>query len=165
MKETNYVIDCLEKTPVILNNLLNQIPENLYKVRRVSNKWCIHEQVCHLIDAQAILRERFLKFSMEDNPLIKSHNPSVSQSEDHYLKMNMSEELAKFPSVRAELVKMLKAFDDLYWSRVGRHEIFHPYNTQILLTHSLNVDYSHLFSIEQLGLTKPGFEHEILTIL
>ena len=28
----------------------------------------------------------------------------------------------------------------------------------------LNVDYAHIFSIEQLGLTKPEFENKIMTI-
>ncbi|UCH66195.1 MAG: DinB family protein [Ignavibacterium sp.] len=164
MTEINYIIDCLEKTPAILNNLLNQIPKELFKIRRIKNKWCIHEQVCHLVDAQSILMERFKKFETEENPLIKSYNPPVRRSEDHYFKMNMNDELNKFPNLRKEMVEMLGAFDVSYWNRKGRHEIFSPYNTQILLTHSLNVDYAHLFSIEQLGLTKSEFEDDIITI-
>ena len=163
MGDLNYVIDCLEHTPLILNNLLSQIPEDLFKIRRIDNKWCIHEQVCHLIDAQKILIERFKKFETEDNPLIKSHIPP-ERSSNYYLKMNMKDELEKFPDIRDEMILMLRGFDSSYWKLEGRHEVFEPYNTKILLTHSLNVDYAHLFSIEQLGLTKSGFEDEIMTI-
>lgn len=164
MTEVNYIIDCLEKTPAILNNLLNQIPKEQYKNRRIKNKWCIHEQACHLVDAQSILMERFRKFKTEENPLIKSYNPTLQISKDYYLNMDMKDELNKFPGLRTELVEMLRAFDTSYWKLKGRHDVFHPYNTQILLTHSLNVDYAHIFSIEQLGLTKSGFEDEIMTI-
>ena len=106
MTEVNYIIDCLEKTPIILNNLLNQVPENLFKIRRVKNKWCIHEQVCHLVDAQSILMKRFRKFETEENPLIESYNPPLGRSEDHYLEMNMNDELNKFPHLRTEMVEM-----------------------------------------------------------
>ncbi|MGD2035328.1 MAG: DinB family protein [Bacteroidales bacterium] len=164
MKEVTYIIDCLERTPVILNNLLNQIPENLYKTRRIDNKWSIHEQVCHLTEAQKILIERFRIFKTEENPFIISYNPPNSRSSSYYLELDMKTELNKFPVLRADMILMLKGFDESYWEREGKHEVFAPYNTGILLTHALNVDYAHLFSIEQLGLTKAGFENEILTI-
>jgi len=34
----------------------------------------------------------------------------------------------------------------------------------LLLTHTLNVDYAHVFSIEQLGLTRRGLESGIMTL-
>lgn len=62
------------------------------------------------------------------------------------------------------MISQLKSYDNSYWDKEGRHDAFAPYSTKILLTHAINVDYAHLFSIEQLGLTKPGLENEILTI-
>lgn len=162
--EHSYIIDCLDKTPFILKNLLNQIPHNLYKVRRVKNKWSIHEQICHLVEAQSILKERFILFEKEINPLIKSYQPPINRATDHYQSLDMVQELKKFFSIRAEMVIQLKAYDTDYWQLKGRHEGFEPYSTIILLTHALNVDYAHLFTIEQLGLTKPEFENEIITI-
>ena len=164
MTEVNYIIDCLERTPVILQNLLNQIPEELYKIKRRENKWSIHEQVCHLVDAQSISMLRFRKFEKEVNPLIISYIPPADRDSDHYLKISMEEELNRFPGLRDEMILMLREFDTTYWKLDGRHEVFTPYNTILLLTHSLNVDYAHIFSIEQLGLTKPGFEDEIMTL-
>lgn len=164
MKEVKNIIDCLEKTPGILNTLLSQIPQYLFKIRRVNNKWCIHEQVCHLVDAQKILLARFKQFETEENPLIKSYHPLLQRPDDYYLVMNLEEELTKFSQLRSEMVNMLRELDVSYWSLNGSHEVFSPYNTKILLLHSLNVDYAHLFSIEQLGLTKSEFEREIITI-
>jgi len=160
----NHIIDCLEKTPAILQNLLDQIPADLYGERRHKNKWSIHEQVCHLVEAQDILLYRFRQFESEKNPLIKSYIPPADRDSGYFMKMNFEDELDKFPRIRKEMIKILKAYDASYWDLKGRHEVFSPYSTVLLLTHSLNVDYAHVFSIEQLGLTKPGFEDEILTL-
>ena len=164
MTDVNYIIDCLERTPAILQNLLDQIPTELYKTRRLENKWSIHEQVCHLVEAQDILMLRFRMFESEQNPLIRSYTPPADREADHYLNLNMEEEINKFSILRSEMVSMLRGFDETYWKLEGRHEVFTPYNTVLLLTHSLSADYVHIFSIEQLGLTKPGFENEIMTM-
>jgi hypothetical protein len=164
MKDVDYIINCLEKTPVILNHLLLQISKDLYRIRRVEGKWSIHEQVCHLVEAQKILIERFIKFEKEKKPFIRSYDPIPKRSGDYYLDMNMQNELSKFPSIRKELIKMLRSYDMGYWDLSGNHECFNPYNTRILLTHSLNVDYAHMFSIEQLGFTRAECIDNIMTI-
>jgi len=164
MEIQHHIIDCLERTPSILKNLLSQITEDLYKIRRIDNKWCIHEQVCHLVDAQKILMERFKQFETEENPLIKSYDPPQGRADNYYLKMNMNEALNMFPILRSEMSMRLRSYDADYWNLPGKHECFNPYNTQILLMHTLNVDYAHLFSIEQLGLTKTECAESILTI-
>lgn len=164
MLEVDYIIDCLEKTPVILKSLLSQIPSDLLRTRRVKDKWSIHEQVCHLTEAQGILIGRFKQFENEQDPLIEAYEPEEERPDTYYLDMDMNVELEKYVHIRAEMVSMLRGFPEEYWERQGRHVAFTPYNTKLLLNHSLNVDYLHLFSIEQLGLTKPEFEDEILTI-
>lgn len=164
MLEVNYIIDCLEKTTVILKSLLSQIPSELVQARRVKDKWSIHEQVCHLTEAQGILIGRFKQFENEQDPLIEAYEPEEERPDTYYLDMDMNAELEKFVEIRAGMVSMLRRFPEEYWNRQGRHVAFTPYNTKLLLTHSLNVDYLHLFSIEQLGLTKPEFVDEILTI-
>ena len=164
MLEVNYIIDCLEKTPVILKFLLGQIPDDRIRTRRVKDKWSIHEQVCHLAEAQGILIHRFNQFENEQDPLIKTYDPPTDRPETYYLEMDMSSELERFTKIRSEMVDMLRGHPEQYWNLQGRHDGFSPYNTKLLLTHSLNVDYVHIFSIEQLGLTKPEFENEFITI-
>ena len=164
MLEVHCVIDCLEKTPVILSSLLSQIPRDLFRIRRIKGKWSIHEQICHLAEAQDVLISRFKQFDIEQNPLIRVYEPPADRPETHYSDMDMDSELARLTDNRSEMITMLRGYPEEYWGRQGRHAAFAPYNTRLLLTHSLNVDYVHLFSIEQLGLTKPGLEDQILTI-
>jgi uncharacterized damage-inducible protein DinB len=164
MTSIQALIENLAKTPQILNHLLAQIPEERYAIRRLSDKWSIHEQVCHLVDAQSILLERFLQFEKEKTPYIQSHHPQEERNDKYYLSFNMKKELARFPTVREKMIALLRSFPDEYWNYKGQHEAFSPYSTRLLLGHTLNVDYAHLFSIEQLGLTKEGLEHEIMVL-
>jgi hypothetical protein len=110
MSSVTSIIDCLERTPTILDGLLDQIPEDLFKTRRRENKWCIHEQVCHLVEAQGILKFRFNKFEAEDNPFIESYYPPDDREPDHYLKLPMKKELERFRELRHDLVLRLKGF-------------------------------------------------------
>lgn len=164
MHAVDATIDCLERTPTILNHLLEQIPPERFRLRRISDKWSIHEQVCHLVEAQGILSGRFTQFEEFPDPLIELYNPPVERPKDYLLSLDMDAELLRFSKIRAGMVSRLRGFPRDYWERQGRHAGFEPYNTRLLLTHALNVDYAHLFSIEQLGLTKPEFEDEIITI-
>ena len=88
----------------------------------------------------------------------------MDRPETYYLEMNMNLELDKFTEIRSEMVVKFRGFPEEYWRLQGSHAGFTPYNTKLLLTHTLNVDYAHIFSIEQLGLTKPEFENGIITI-
>ena len=164
MKQVPIIIDQLEKTPMVLQALLGHIPRCRYRERRVAGKWTIHEQVCHLVHAQDILIGRFRKFELELSPHISSHDPAGDQDEDFYLHMDFEAALARFPLIRNDMVEMLRSYPEAYWSRVGSHDAFEPYNTQLLLNHCLAADYSHIFSIEQLGLTKDEHRAEIMVL-
>ena len=164
MKIVQTIINSLEDTPLLLNNLLVEIPEDMYRIKRLPGKWCIQEQVCHLVEAQKILIERFKIFEKEENPIIKDYIPTRTNDPDKYFKMDMDESLKRFPVIREDMVNMLRKHPSSFWKKKGKHDSFEPYSTRILLMHCLNIDYAHLFSIEQLGLTKPGLETEIMVL-
>lgn len=163
-KSIEKLLDILGQTPLILENLLDTIPPERYSLRRLPGKWSIHEQVCHLVDAQQVLIDRFRLFEQQEDPLIRNYEPSPGIDKEPYMHMNMEESLRNFPGIREKMLKMLGSYSPDYWQKQGRHENFSPYGTKILLMHCLNVDYAHLFSIEQLGLTKPGMEEGIMVL-
>ena len=148
----------------MLANLLGEIPVERYPMHRKPGSWCIHEQVCHLVDAQQLLMGRFITFHDEEHPVIASHNPTDG-TEPNYMAMDMDAALKEFPAKRKEMVQLLNSFDGAYWQKQGEHEAFSPYSSRTLLRHVMNVDYAHLFSIEQLGLTKEEHAAEIVTVL
>ena len=164
MNEIAYMIDNLEKTPLFLSFLLDQIPEDRLKEQRQTGKWSIHEQVCHLAEAQEILRDRFIQFDKEINPFIISYEAPIDRPYDYYLKLSLKGKIKRFQLLRKEMLTMLRNFDESYWEKEGRHTVFSPYSSKLLLMHTLNVDHVHLFSIEQLGLAKEELKDGIITL-
>ena len=157
-------LSSLARSPAFLKELLEQIPQSRYREQRVAGKWTIHEQVCHLVDAQQILKARFQQFRDEEHPHIQSHIPGQEAEPKNYLEMDMGQAVAEFPAIRAEMLRMLERQPGEFWSRQGTHDAFEPYSARLLLMHTLNVDHTHFFSIEQLGLTRDGLEGEIMVL-
>ena len=123
MEEIQYLIEGLERTPVILQGLLSRIPGDRIALRRVPGKWSIHEQICHLVDAQKILINRFELFAREENPHIRNYDPPEDAPQDPYLQMNMQEELAKFPGIRRQMTEMLRSFPDSFLGEAGNSRL------------------------------------------
>lgn len=163
MTVINTQINCLEGFPPILKNLISMIPVERFYQKRIRNKWTIYEQLNHLVIAQEILMARFRQFERENHPHIKSYEPQ-SNSNFPQAEPEINTLLEKLSTKRKGLVKMLRAYDSTYWEKTGSHDVFAPYSSKILLTHTLNVDYAHLISVEQLGLTRNEFEDGIITI-
>jgi len=145
------LIDILARTPDVIGHLLAEIPPDRHEARRVEGQWCVTEWICHLLDAQEVLVGRFRQFETEENPLIADYE-LPPQSDSRYLERSLADALARFAAHRAASVARLRGYDEEFWNRRGRHESFSPYGTRILLGHMLNVDYAHLFAIENAGL-------------
>lgn len=151
MNTSQTFIDLLSRTPTVLQHLLSQIPADRREARRLEGQWSVKEWLCHLIDAQNILIDRFSRFEMEDDPLIADYEPPA-QSDNRYRNRDFNEAVSQFVDLRADTVCRLESYDGTYWAKCGRHESYSPYGTMILLGHMLNVDYAHLFSMEMIGL-------------
>lgn len=145
------LIEIMSHTPTVLESLIDQIPSDRRDTRQIEGQWSVKEWLCHLIDAQDILMHRFKQFETEDDPLIADYEPPP-QTDTRYLGRDFNESLVEFAQVGENTVKQLQSYDAAYWKRTGRHESFSPYGTKILLGHTLNVDYAHLFSMERIGL-------------
>ena len=161
MEEIEKLLTSLGNSPASLAHLLKQIDPARYTQNRVKGKWSIHDQVCHLADAQKILHSRFKQFIEEDEPEIRSYDPG---NELAFSDRNMESEIDHYRLDRESMVEELMEQDIQFWNKKGTHPAFQPYGSRILLNHCLNVDYAHFFSIEQLGLTKDGMEENILTL-
>ena len=68
MNDTKELLEALNLSGKILDELVASIPQELYEVRRRQNFWTIAEQVDHLANVQPMLLERIKKFQQEDSP-------------------------------------------------------------------------------------------------
>lgn len=147
----------LGQSPRILNALIASIPEEMRKVRRIPNKWSIHEHACHIVDVQPMLIERLRKFKREEKPVFTPYIPGKTVSDDHLLTMNLSEMLLQFDVYRKELLDLARTFGEEELEKQGVHDEYTLYTPHILLRHILMHDHLHMYRIEELWLTKEAY--------
>ena len=151
-------LDLLSAGPELLKDLLKQIPDELLKIRRIKGKWSIHEHVCHLAEAQAMIMERFRIFKEVQNPEFKPYIPGSSETpDDHLLKMDFHESLEKFTVLRKELVSFLETFTNENWQNAGAHPEYKHFSPEMFLRHIIMHDHLHMYRIEELWLTNDEF--------
>ena len=150
-------LDIIAQTPFILNELVGEIPLDLLKVRRITGKWCIHEHVCHLFEAQEMMRERFKTFKAVKNPTFTHYLPGSNVETDKLLDMDMKQALLGFSEERMELVKFLKTFNAGDWYNAGKHPEYTSYTPFIFLRHIMMHDHLHMYRIEELWLTSDQY--------
>ncbi|MFT7036897.1 MAG: hypothetical protein ACJA2S_005438 [Cyclobacteriaceae bacterium] len=157
MIDTKSLIDNLENGPVILQNLLCPIPQNLMKNRRKKGKWSIHEHACHIVKAEEVLLSRFEKFANEEMPFFDPYCAPNSGLDDSLLQLNLDKELERFVSSRSEMIKLIRGFHGSFWNKHGIHDEYVMYNPYILLRHALMHENFHMYRIEELWITKDEY--------
>jgi len=157
MNDTDQIIGCLNQSPLILKNLIDSIPKELLKVKRIFNKWCIHEHVCHLASAESMIIKRFEEFKKRSNPKFSPYLPGKTISEHNLIGLNMREELEKFSRLRESLIVLVQSFENSTWRKQAEHNEYVKYNAYILLRHTLMHDHFHMYRIEELWLTKDEY--------
>ncbi len=146
------IIRQLEQFPQTLELLVTSIPQSNIN-RRVHSQWTVYEQLLHLIKAQDIHLLRINQFTDEKFPRIKAYSANLESTEQNSSR-SINELLHLFKEKRTALLDLINSNLKVLMDKEGSHEEFSPYNFQLLLIHIVNVDFAHLFQIEQQGLKK-----------
>lgn len=147
----------LAKAPDLLEELISEIPKEMLKLRRIPNKWSIHEHACHLSVAQHLIIKRFEIFKNTPNPVFEPYLPGTSVPDDDLIDMDLAVCLADFRVNRKRLIALLKQFNDKNWSNEARHPEYIRFNPLISLRHVMMHDHLHMYRIEELWLTVDDF--------
>jgi uncharacterized damage-inducible protein DinB len=153
MTDIHKIITCLEQTPLILKNLISQIPEELYEVRRIKNRWSIHEHACHVATGEKYgFLKRIEQFKKEDRPKI---GPLSGESfpPDFYMQMDLKSALKEFENFRKKVIDISNNLEESIWNKEADHPEYKMYTPYIMLRHLLLHDHFHMYRIEELWLT------------
>lgn len=152
------IISVIRNAPSFLEDLVEEIPEDLLKVRRRPGKWSIHENVCHLAEVHTMMIERFKVFKTEYNPVINPYIPgSDAASDDYLLEIDYDTSLANFRKDRKAMMNVIRSFTTDDWTNEGRHPEYKKFNAEIFLRHIMMHDQLHMYRIEELWLTNDDY--------
>ncbi len=155
--EIQKMIVALSYTPDILFDFIKDIPKPERKKKRRPGKWSIHENACHLAQAEKMINQRFVLFTEEEQPQFDPYLPGDTVSDDGLMDLDLQAELNSFRELRKYTVAMLRFFNPEDWEKEASHPEYYRYNPKILLRHTLMHDHFHMYRIEELWLTKTEF--------
>lgn len=157
MEDITDLIEGLSKTPKIIKNLIDSIPNDILKKRRIPNKWTIHKHLSHLFQAEIMIEHRFREFQLKVEPKFSKYSPELNENYDDWKEVDIYEQYNLFKKNRENTVTIVRSFNGLLWSRKTYHEEYKEYSAYILLRHVLMHDFFHMYRIEELWLIKDEF--------
>jgi hypothetical protein len=143
--------------PLLLKELLAGIPNDCFKVRRIPDKWSIHEHTCHLSEVESMMYDRLLTFKNATYPAFQPFLPGTNANDEHLLEMDLNEALEHYTNQRFETIQLARSLAKEDWQKEASHPEYEHYTAKILLRHVLMHDHLHFYRIEQLWLTREAF--------
>jgi len=158
MRDIQDLLDGLRRTPTILAEFVDTIPEGKRNLRRGTGFWTINEHVNHLAEVQSMLLGRFQRFMDEVHPEFVPFIPGEGQDEpDNPRLMSIPTALEQLARYRDKQLALLENADAATWQRTATHPEYEHYSLYILTRHTLMHDYWHMYRIEELWLTKESY--------
>ncbi|WP_224956775.1 DinB family protein [Geomonas subterranea] len=158
MRDIPDLLDSLSRTPNILAELVDTIPQQKLDLRRGEGFWTIAEHASHLAEVQPMLLQRIGRFLKEEHPEFIPYLPGKGEEEpDTPARLEMASALEQFTTCRLRQLELLKGLDQGTWRRTGTHPEYDAYSLYILVRHILMHDHWHMYRIEELWLTKDAY--------
>jgi uncharacterized damage-inducible protein DinB len=150
-------INQLEQNILIYEDLLADIPKESMKVRRMAEKWSIHEHACHMAEVEHLMYDRFLTFKNVEYPVFQPFLQEKARPDIHLLEMDFKKAIRHFKQERTRTVQLVRGFDENDWKKEATHPEYKEYNAKILLRHLLMHDNFHMYRMEELWLTRDPY--------
>ena len=152
------LLEALKRTPKILFEFVQTIPEDKLDLRRSEEFWTVAEHVSHLAQVKPMMLNRFERFMNEDHPEFVPYIPgSATEEPDTPHRMDMASALDQFVEYRDKQLLLLENADDISFKKSATHPEYEAYSLYILTRHVLMHDYWHMFRMEELWLTRDAY--------
>lgn len=143
-------LSLLEKTPILLETMLRDLPEELLRWKPAAERWSIAEVLGHLADLEGVYADRTRRIVTEDNPTLQKYDPTKTVVVGDYVRGSAGENLASFIRMRRATVILLRSIPP----DAGEYEATHTELGNITLHQMLSEwashDLGHLRQIAEL---------------
>ncbi len=143
-------VSLLEKTPILLETLLRDLPEELLLWKPAADRWSISEVIAHLADLEQVYADRTRRIVTEDKPTIKKYDLAGATVSGDYSTGTAGENLARFSWTRRSTVILLKSIPASSGERTATHSELGPITLDHMLNEWASHDLGHLRQIAEL---------------
>ena len=152
----------LSKNQLVFEKLLSNIQQKQSLWKPDTNKWCMLEVVCHLVDEE-IYDFRTRVKSILENPQVElpKFNPLDWAVEHRYMEQFMEKKTKEFLAERGRSVQWLKDLLNPRWKNEYHHPKMGILTAEYFLANWLAHDYIHLRQLNRLSYEFLQFESGI----
>ncbi len=144
----NLVITALKKNQDSYKSLLLDLDKDEYMWKDKSDRWCLLEICCHLLDEEKEDFRARTKHVLE-NP--ESTMPGIDPvnwvKERNYIQQNFKETVEAFLNERKASIEWLESLDSPNWKNSYLHPKLGPMSAKLFLSNWLAHDYLHIKQI------------------
>jgi hypothetical protein len=148
------VLDQFARGPVLVRQVIYEMPPELRKRRPAPGVWSAHEHAVHLPAIYPLIVRRLDHMLTDPAPRIKSYEPSRDDANDALLKLDLDTEMDRFERDRAALIDRLRTLTPEEWAITAEHEEYSHYGVFIMIRHLALHDLHHAYKIEERLLRK-----------
>jgi len=139
-------ISLLEKTPVLLETILRDLPEAILDWKPAPDRWSITEVLGHLLEIEQLYAERAKRIVVDNNPALERSLEPDSRGRQR----SSAQYLRDFITARRAHLYFWHSLPSAAGSRVGVHHEIGSVTLLQLLNELANHDLGHLRQIAEL---------------
>jgi hypothetical protein len=150
ISERGEILKALRAGPIVLRQLVRELPDEAVRRRPADGVWAIVEVVAHLADTEERALGRTRRMLDEDEPELPPYDPDALALERNYIGMSLPDELDRFEALRDEQASLLEGLTDGAWQRTGAHGEHGRITVQQLAAHTAGEDADHFAQIARM---------------
>jgi hypothetical protein len=143
-------VSLLEKTPVLFDTLLRDLPEVLLHWKPAPERWSIAEVLGHLADIEQVYADRVRRILTEDSPFLQRYDLEAAKASGDYSRESARHNLALFLKTRRATVILLKSISPSAGERIATHSELGAITLDDMLNEWASHDLGHLRQIAEL---------------
>jgi len=140
----------LEKTPILLETMLRDLPEELMRWKPSAERWSIAEVLGHLADIEMVYADRTRRIVTEDSPTLQKYDAAGTVVVGDYVRGSAGENLAFFIKTRRSTVILLRSIPPNSGEREATHSELGNITLHQMFSEWASHDLGHLRQIAEL---------------
>jgi DinB superfamily len=140
----------LEKTPILLETMLRDLPEDLLRWKPAPERWSIAEVLGHLADLELLYADRTRRIVTEENPVLQKYDAAGTVLIGDYTHGSATENLAVFIRIRRSTIILLRSIPADSGEREATHSELGNITLHQMLSEWASHDLGHLRQIAEL---------------
>ena len=140
----------LEKTPILIETMLRDLPEDLLRWKPAPERWSIAEVLGHLADIEMVYADRTRRIVTEESPTLEKYDTAGTVVIGDCVHGSASENLAFFIKTRRSTVILLRSIPADSGEREATHSELGHITLHQMLSEWASHDLGHLRQIAEL---------------